>query len=263
VGASISWDPAPSGPGDDTLTGLDLDVARGKLTMVVGSVASGRSTVLRSILGETRLTKGMISMDPELRGRPLSYAAQQAWLDTATIRENILEGLPFDAERYGRVIEACALTRDLGLMKAGDATLIAEGGAGVSGGQKQRIALARAVYPDNGLYELDDPLSALDAEVAQWVFERVLGPRGMLADKTRVLVTHQVQFAANADYVYVMHECRVIHRGTPAGEVPGWLSPRLTMPCRFLRARSTTAKVSVSAGVFRMCNPVDSHASNR
>jgi ABC-type polar amino acid transport system ATPase subunit len=218
---SVSWQPAGSGPEpgqEGVLHGVTMAMQRGKLTMLVGSVASGRSTVLRSILGETRLTKGNIRLDTALRGQPLSYAMQQPWIETQTIRETILFGRPFDMLRYSRTIAACSLTRDLECLRDGDSTVLAEGGASVSGGQRQRLALARAVYADCPLYIFDEPMSALDAEVSKWVFDHVLGPGGVLKGRTRIVATHQIQFASLADYIYVMHEGRVIHEGTHAGE---------------------------------------------
>ncbi|KAG8510010.1 ATP-binding cassette sub-family C member 11 [Galemys pyrenaicus] len=121
----------------------------------------------------------------------LAYVPQQAWIIGASIRDNILMGGQFDQARYLQVLHCCSLIRDLEILPFGDMTEIGERGLNLSGGQKQRISLARAVYSDRELYLLDDPLSALDAQVGKHVFEE--GIKKMLRGKTVVLVTHQLQ----------------------------------------------------------------------
>jgi ABC-type multidrug transport system fused ATPase/permease subunit len=113
----------------------------------------------------------------------IGYVAQQAWIQNATLKDNILFGKELKDEKYTKIIEACALVTDLNVLPAGDKTEIGEKGINLSGGQKQRISLARAVYNDADIYILDDPLSAVDAHVGKHIFENVVGPKGVLKNK--------------------------------------------------------------------------------
>lgn len=143
----------------------------------------------------------------------LAYVPQQAWIMSGSIRDNILFGKSFDLERYKSVLGACALDRDLELWSAGDKTEIGERGINLSGGQKQRISLARAVYADADIYILDDVLSALDMQVDSHIFQHVIGPRGLLRSKTRILVTHGIHHLKSVDYVLVMKAGSIAERG--------------------------------------------------
>lgn len=125
-----------------------------------------------------------------------------------TIRDNILFGSKYDEEKYNTVIKACQLTRDLKNLKAGDLTEIGEKGINLSGGQKARVSLARAVYADKNIYLMDDPISALDCNVRKQIFKHVF--RGILKDKTRVLVTHAIDFLPLADRIVVMKEGKIM-----------------------------------------------------
>ena len=109
-------------------------------------------------------------MQLELSGR-IAYVAQTAWIQTGSVRDNILFGLPYDEVKYKKAIKACALEQDIKNFSHGDLTEIGERGINMSGGQKQRIQLARAVYNDADLYLLDDPFSAVDAQTAATLFE--------------------------------------------------------------------------------------------
>ncbi len=84
----------------------------------------------------------------------------------------------------------------------------------MSGGQKQRVSLARAVYNDADIYLFDDPLSAVDAHVGKHIFENVIGPTGVLANKTRLLVTHAVTYLPNVDNIYVVKDGEISESGT-------------------------------------------------
>jgi ATP-binding cassette subfamily C (CFTR/MRP) protein 1 len=129
-----------------------------------------------------------------------------------------LFGEPFDLHHYIDVITNCALIRDLELLKDGDLSVIGDhDGVQLSGGQRQRIALARAVYANKETYIFDEPLSAVDAHVAQWLFDRTFGSKGALVNKTRIVVTHRIQFAPEADMIILMHSGRIAHVGTYKG----------------------------------------------
>lgn len=143
----------------------------------------------------------------------IAYVPQQAWLRNCTLRDNILFGLPYDRKKYQRVVNACALKADIDMLSAGDQTEIGEKGINMSGGQKQRISLARAVYSDADVYLFDDPLSAVDSHVGKHIFEEVIGPQGILAKKTKILVTHGVVFLPQVDNIYVMKNGEVSEHG--------------------------------------------------
>uniref|UniRef100_G3PLJ6 Multidrug resistance-associated protein 4 n=1 Tax=Gasterosteus aculeatus aculeatus TaxID=481459 RepID=G3PLJ6_GASAC len=170
------------------------------------AVTSVQSSLLSTILGELPSDKGVL----EVKGQ-LTYAAQQPWVFPGTIRSNILFGKELDPKKYERVIKACALKRDLELLPDGDLTLIGDRGATLSGGQKARVNLARSVYEDADIYLLDDPLSAVDAEVGRHLFEQCIC--GLLKNKSRILVTHQLQYLKAADQIVVLKEGHMVAKG--------------------------------------------------
>jgi len=189
-----------------TLKGIDFAVPKGSLAMIVGPVGSGKSSIASALLGE--ITK--VSGDVVVGGR-VSYCAQQAWITSASVRENILFGLPYDEERYLRAVRVCALEPDLRTFAAGDQTAVGEKGITLSGGQKQRISLARSVYSEREVYLWDDPLSAVDAHVSKHIFEQAI--RGALRGRTIILITNQLQYLEFADQVIVMKDGAIEAKG--------------------------------------------------
>lgn len=189
------------------LRDVSVHVAPGELCAIVGRVGSGKSSLCSAILNETVLEEGCI----ELKGS-VAYAAQSAWILNATVRENILFGLPYDQKRYDKVIKVCQLTHDLALLDNGDATEIGENGINLSGGQKQRISVARVAYADSDVVILDDPLSALDPEVGLKLFQECI--LGLMKGKTRLLVTNQLQCLQDCDTVVSLGRGRVLEQGT-------------------------------------------------
>nr|XP_024660537.1 canalicular multispecific organic anion transporter 1-like [Maylandia zebra] len=181
------------------LKDVNLDIEPGRLVAVVGAVGSGKSSLMSALLGEMHSTKGFIN----IRGS-LAFVPQQAWIQNATLKDNILFGSPHEEERFKKVIQACALAPDLELLPGGDLTEIGEKGINLSGGQKQRVSLARATYSQADIYLLDDPLSAVDSHVGKHLFEKVIGPNGILKNKTRILVTHGISFLPYVDEIVVL-----------------------------------------------------------
>ncbi|KAM9261649.1 ATP-binding cassette sub-family C member 6 [Cariama cristata] len=175
---------------------IDLTVPQGSLLAVVGQVGAGKSSLLSALLGELEKTDGCVTMKDTA-----AYVPQQAWIQNASVEDNILFGKKMDETWFNRVIDACALQPDLESFPAGRKSEIGEKGINISGGQKQRMNLARAVYQKASIYLLDDPLSAVDAHVGQHIFEHVLGPNGLLKDKTRVLVTHTINILPQVDNI--------------------------------------------------------------
>ncbi|XP_052375770.1 multidrug resistance-associated protein 1 [Oncorhynchus keta] len=192
-----------------TLKRLSVRIPDGSLVAVVGHVGSGKSSLLSALLGEMEKLEGSVSVKGSV-----AYVPQQAWIQNATLKDNIVFGQERKESWYHRVVEACALLPDLEILPAGDGTEIGEKGVNLSGGQKQRVSLARAVYCDCAVYLLDDPLSAVDAHVGKHIFEKVVGPQGVLKDRTRVLVTHGLSFLPQADLILVMMEGEITERGS-------------------------------------------------
>ncbi|KAJ2710855.1 hypothetical protein H4R19_003536, partial [Coemansia spiralis] len=197
-----------AGPTSSFVLGtIDIEIPRGCLVAIVGVVGSGKSSLASALVGEMDRISGSVSY-----GGTLSYAPQTPWIVSGTIRDNILFGSPFDPQHYMDVIEACALEADLACLPDGDQTEIGERGATLSGGQKQRISIARAVYSDSDILVLDDCLSAVDVKTSRAIFRHCV--RGLIAYKTRVLVTSSLDYLPAADLVITLDAGRVVECGT-------------------------------------------------
>ncbi|XP_067225111.1 ATP-binding cassette sub-family C member 3 isoform X4 [Chanodichthys erythropterus] len=192
-----------------TLDNINVMVPQGSLLAVVGHVGCGKTSLVSALLGEMEKLDGQIS----IRGS-VAYVPQQAWIQNCTLRDNILFGRPYVEHKYRCVLEACALTPDLEVLPGGDQTEIGEKGINLSGGQRQRVSLARALYSESDVYLLDDPLSAVDAHVAKHIFDKVIGPEGVLKGKTRILVTHGISFLPQVDNILVLVDGRVSEMGS-------------------------------------------------
>eukprot|EP00731_Ephydatia_muelleri_P021947 Em0014g538a len=186
---------------------ISLDVNKdAPFLAVVGPVGSGKSTLLQCLLGELHPVQGTV----DVKGT-IAYVPQDPWLFTGTLRENILFGRPLYVDWYDAVLDACALHQDIEQLPNGDLTIVGERGGTLSGGQKARVSLARAIYVDYDVYLLDDPLSAVDAVVAKHIFERCIC--GLLKDRLVVLVTHQLQFAEQANRILALNDGKMVAYG--------------------------------------------------
>uniref|UniRef100_A0A0E0LCP1 ABC transporter C family member 13 n=1 Tax=Oryza punctata TaxID=4537 RepID=A0A0E0LCP1_ORYPU len=203
---SFSWSGSEA---ELTLKNAHLSIRRGEKVAVCGPVGSGKSSLLCALLGEIPRTSGTV----ELYGT-VAYVSQNSWIQSGTVRDNILFGKPFSKEQYDRAIRACALDKDIENFDHGDLTEIGQRGINMSGGQKQRIQLARAVYSDADVYLLDDPFSAVDAHTAAVLFYDCV--MTALSEKTVVLVTHQVEFLTETDWILVMEDGYVRQQGVYA-----------------------------------------------
>ncbi|CAG8981562.1 hypothetical protein HYALB_00013680 [Hymenoscyphus albidus] len=196
-GATLSEDREPF-----KLHNMNFSIGRNELVAVIGGVGSGKSSLLAALAGDMRRTKGDLSL-----GASRSFCPQYAWIQNATVRENILFGKEMEDGWYRAVIDACALKPDLDMLPQGDATEIGERGITVSGGQKQRLNIARAIYFDSDLILMDDPLSAVDAHVGRHIFDNAI--LGLLKDKARILATHQLWVLNRCDRIIWMEDGRI------------------------------------------------------
>ncbi|CAG8440521.1 10797_t:CDS:10 [Scutellospora calospora] len=170
------------------LCDINFTIPRGTLVAIIGTVGSGKTSLLSALVGEMKRIKGEI-----IFGGKVGYCPQTAWIQNATLRDNITFGLPFDEEKYKQVIKDCCLEPDLKILPAGDMTEI-------------------AVYYDAEIVLLDDPLSAVDAHVGRYLFTNCI--QGALAKKTRVLVTHHLHYLPQVDYIICMEDGKIAEQGT-------------------------------------------------
>ncbi|KAI9729565.1 MAG: hypothetical protein M1834_006761 [Cirrosporium novae-zelandiae] len=227
--ASIAW-PADN-PDEETrfvLRDVNLKFPSEKLSVISGKTGTGKSLLIASILGECDILTGTVKV-PKISQAyddskatkanwiipsAIAFVSQQPWIENATIRDNILFALPFDEQRYSKVLSACALAKDLQILPDGDVTDIGANGVNLSGGQKWRVSLARALYSRAGILVLDDIFSAVDAHVGRHLFEQAL--TGELAlGRTRIIVTHHVHLCLpRTDYSVLLGEGTIESAGS-------------------------------------------------
>ncbi|XP_071820673.1 ATP-binding cassette sub-family C member 4-like isoform X2 [Apostichopus japonicus] len=189
------------------LKNISFNIPKGSLTAVIGPVGSGKTSLLLAILKEITLKQGSVQTSGWL-----AYVRQQPWVFGGTVRQNILFGEDYDAEKFDRITNVCCLDKDLAGFPDSDLTMIGERGITLSGGQKARVSLARALYSEADVFLLDDPLSAVDVAVSKDIFNRCI--MGYLSNKTCILVTHQLQYLTQSDHVIVLNKGQVEAMGT-------------------------------------------------
>ncbi|KAH6771586.1 multidrug resistance-associated protein 6 [Perilla frutescens var. frutescens] len=202
-GGCFSWDAETTSL---TLRDITVEARRGEKIAVCGPVGAGKSSLLHAILGEIPKISGSVSVLGSV-----AYVSQASWIQSGTIRENILFGKRMDKAKYEEAIRVCALDKDIESFDYRDLTEIGQRGLNLSGGQKQRVQLARAVYNDADIYLLDDPFSAVDAHTAATLFNDCV--MTALAKKTVVLVTHQVEFLNTVDNILVVEGGQITQSG--------------------------------------------------
>ncbi|KAI2474051.1 ATP binding cassette (ABC) transporter subfamily C member [Diabrotica virgifera virgifera] len=190
-----------------TLQDISFQVPPGTLCAVVGPVGAGKSSLLQLLLGELPLKHGRVQL-----GGEVSYSSQEPWLFQSTVRNNILFGSPYEKRWYEKVVKVCALERDMEQFPQGDKTIVGEKGVSLSGGQRARINLARAIYRQADVYLMDDPLSAVDTHVGRHLFDQCILHH--LRGKTRILVTHQLQYLKKAGLIVVLNDGKIEAQGT-------------------------------------------------
>ncbi|XP_044730120.1 ATP-binding cassette sub-family C member 4-like isoform X2 [Chrysoperla carnea] len=201
---NASWVDSQIAP---TLSDITFQLKPGQLCAIIGPVGSGKSSILQLLLKELSVNRGTL----DIHGK-ISFCSQEPWLFQGSVRNNILFGLPFDKIRYRSVVDVCALLRDFEQFPHDDKTLVGDHGTSLSGGQRARVNLARAVYRKADIYLFDDPLSAVDTHVGKHLFENCI--KKYLKNKTRFLVTHQLQYIETADLIIVLNNGRIEKMGT-------------------------------------------------
>uniref|UniRef100_A0A8C9X1H8 ATP-binding cassette, sub-family C (CFTR/MRP), member 8 n=1 Tax=Sander lucioperca TaxID=283035 RepID=A0A8C9X1H8_SANLU len=210
--------------GPPTLSNVDIKIPFGKLTMIVGQVGCGKSSLLLAALGEMQRVSGTVTWNRSIlrelneseskRRGAVAYASQKPWLLNATLVENITFEMPMIKPRYNAVIEACSLQPDIDILPQGDQTEIGERGIILSGGQKQRISVARALYQQTHVVFLDDPFSALDIHLSDHLMQDGLLKLLREEKRTVVLVTHKLQYLPHADWIIAMKDGTIQTEGT-------------------------------------------------
>ncbi|KAL4497792.1 hypothetical protein ABPG72_000547 [Tetrahymena utriculariae] len=195
----------------------DLIIQKGTLNFVIGKIGSGKTAFLLSILNE--MEKKQHQFDPSIIysnsqqadalkmtnfenkivvNGSIAYVSQNHWLQTKTIKDNILFGKSYDEELYQKCLDLCSLKIDLSHFYKGDQKVISSDGNNLSGGQRQRISLCRALYQDNDIYLFDDIFSSLDAHVAEYIYKNaILKYLIKQKNKTVILVTSHYGFLTN------------------------------------------------------------------
>lgn len=204
--ASFSWNRHED---KTVLKDINFSAHKGDLSCVVGRVGAGKSSLLQSVLGDLWKTQGQVQVHGTV-----AYVSQSPWIMNATVRENIVFGYRYDSTFYEKTIKACALLDDFAQLPDGDETVVGERGISLSGGQKARVALARAVYARADVYLLDDCLSAVDSHVGRHIIDNVLGAKGLLNTKTRILATNSIPVLVESDYICMIKDGEIVERGT-------------------------------------------------
>uniref|UniRef100_A0A672QQW9 ATP-binding cassette sub-family C member 8-like n=1 Tax=Sinocyclocheilus grahami TaxID=75366 RepID=A0A672QQW9_SINGR len=198
--------------GTPTLSNVNIKIPFGQLTMIVGQVGCGKSSLLLAALGEMQKISGTVIWNRK-RGA-VAYASQKPWLLNTTLAENITFEMPLIKQRYRAVIEACSLQPDIEILPQGDQTEIGERGIILSGGQRQRIGVARALYQATNVVFLDDPFSALDIHLSDHLMQEGILKLLREEKRTVVLVTHKLQYLPHADWIIAMKDGSIQTEGT-------------------------------------------------
>ncbi|KAI1903969.1 hypothetical protein AGOR_G00000870 [Albula goreensis] len=222
--------------GPPTLSNVDIKIPFGQLTMIVGQVGCGKSSLLLAALGEMQKISGTVTWnslpnqesegdespsDKDAAGEgdigkrdSVAYASQKPWLLNTSVVDNITFEMPLNKQRYKTVIDACSLQPDIDILPQGDQTEIGERGIILSGGQKQRISVARALYQQTHVVFLDDPFSALDIHLSDHLMQEGILKLLREEKRTVVLVTHKLQYLPHADWIIAMKDGTVQAEGT-------------------------------------------------
>lgn len=193
------------------LRDIEFAIEKGQLIMIFGEIGAGKSSLFYSMLGE--MSAKFEEPYPKLRvNGSVGFMSQKPWLMAKSVKENIIMDLPFDQKRFDDAVKYSALGDDLKMFAEGENRILAENGENVSGGQRTRIELARMLYQNQDIMFFDDPLSALDANVSNFLMEQTL--KGYLKGKTRIIVTHAIHFLKHADVVLLVEAGEILFGGS-------------------------------------------------
>ena len=207
---SFGWSPARF-----ALRDIDLTIPTGQLTMVIGPVGSGKSTLCKVLLGEIPTVQGQVICGSKLRS--IGFCDQTPFLPDATVRDIIVGCTEFEAGWYNKVVEATDLWPDINTFTSGDLTKIGPNGSTLSGGQRHRIAIARAIYARPSTLIFDDITSGLDGPTEDIIFQKVFGEGGLLRqlNSTVVFCTHSVKHLPSAHHIIALGvDGTIVEQGT-------------------------------------------------
>jgi ABC-type multidrug transport system fused ATPase/permease subunit len=204
--ATFTWDRHGN---RNVLEDINFSACKGELTCIIGRVGAGKSSLVQAILGDLYKVNGEVTVHGSI-----AYVAQQSWVMNTSIRDNITFGYRWDPEFYQQTVKSCALEIDFNQFPDGDQTKVGERGISLSGGQKARVNLARAVYSRADIYILDDCLSAVDQHVGRLLIDNVIGPKGLLKGKTRILATHSIPILMESNFIIYIRDGKIFERGT-------------------------------------------------
>lgn len=231
--ADISWPSGGQQSKEPTLQSMNFYFPRNSMSIVIGPTGVGKSLLLQAIIGEADILKGAVgrpkagdgvcshqfdaSAEDWLLPKTTAFVAQTPWIQNATIRDNIIFGLPLLESRYALVLQACDLLPDIHNMEDGDLTEVGAHGISLSGGQRIRLSLARALYCRAEILVIDDVFSAVDAHVARHLLDHAL--TGKLAEgRTRIIATHHVQLCLpKADFAVCLKHGTAEYAGSVDG----------------------------------------------
>ena len=190
------------------LTGVSLRLKPGEIAAVVGKVGSGKSTLLSTIVGDVQCMSGVLRS-----AGSLGYVPQRAVIVSGSVRENILFGRAYSTELLNAALYASDFVHDVKMLADGIDTEIGERGTTLSGGQQQRLSIARAVYGKPQLLVLDDPLSAVDPEVCNRIFNRtILALKG--SGQSVIIACSQVHLLPHFDHILHLQGGAVSEQGS-------------------------------------------------
>lgn len=198
---------------ENVLSNISFSAKDGDLICVIGSVGSGKSSLLYGILGELHRKNGVVISEGEI-----AYCCQEPWILSGTIRYNItlfgkkFEDDNFNREWYDKVIECCCLSHDLKEFQSNDLTEVDK--ITISGGQKARIALARSIYSNADIFLFDDPLSAVDSSVSADLVKNMFGENGLLNKKVCIIATHNIHILPFSSLLIALEDGELKYSGT-------------------------------------------------
>ncbi|PVI01957.1 putative ABC multidrug transporter [Periconia macrospinosa] len=253
--AKFGWE-----AGKLVLRNMNFSLIRSSLTMVIGPVGSGKSTLCRALLGEMPFSEGRMMF--RTHHSHVGYCDQTTFLFNGSVRENIVAYSAFDPGRYAEVINATALSYDFALLPQGDGTKVGSDGITLSGGQKQRVSLARALYLQADLLILDDVFSGLDAETEEHVFSHVFGSQGLLRRRgaTVMLCTHSVRHLPAADHIIKLGDGTISAQGS-FDQLKDYQGLHQVTPSQKLTSASSTKLQPKSQQLISAAPPINSPTS--